>query len=295
MENTSEKLIRVEKWLKGSFPGLSQRHRREALEQGWIRQSGRRLRKGDKILPTGQLDCASLVQHLSNLKKGNPEIELPVVYEDDSIWVIDKPAGIPSHPISLLDTNTVTHWAFARDAQLYAEFSESQPTVAVHRLDTNTTGLLIVAKTSRAYAYWRDLFHRHDVEKTYHALTTDEGGDRDCDEFTIESWIGHDPDDSTRMKAALDPAELQGPSYQCTTHAKILKRENGRALIEVTCRSGITHQVRVHLAFAGFPLIGDKKYDAHWDTREDQSTTHKLRAVKLTARGMTFEVPAQPL
>ena len=102
--------VRVDLWLRRRFPVLSRRHVEEALLSGLVRSAtGARVRKGDVIEATGTLDCSELEQHLAHIAAGNPGLEVAVLFEDAAIAVIDKPAGMPGHPVSLFETDTVTH------------------------------------------------------------------------------------------------------------------------------------------------------------------------------------------
>ena len=133
----------------------------EAFDGGLVEgPHGKRVRKGDKFPNVNSLDCEKLKAHLGVIQEGNPDLVVPVCAVGADYVVIDKPAGIPSHPLSLFDRNTITHWAFARFPQTRDEFPNIQPTITPHRLDTGTSGLLVVALTADSFQRWRGAFKK---------------------------------------------------------------------------------------------------------------------------------------
>lgn len=284
--------LRAEAWLRERIPGLSRRHAREAIERGLItRPEGGKLKKGDKIRPGEELETSPLSTHLQALAEGS-DIEVTVVQEHPDFVVIDKPAGLPSHPVGLFDTRTVSHWALKRYPQARAEFPEIQPTLAVHRLDTGTSGLLVVALTRRAFDEWRERFQEKKITKTYHAWCWGEPNET---EFTINVPLGHDPKDRRKMAAAWTPESAAPPVLPALTSVQIILSHEGRFLAKVTATTGVTHQVRAHLASLGFPLVGDWLYDAEHASRPFQTRLHQLRAVGLATDGFSCELEAQAI
>ena len=156
---------RADKIVQRAFPGLTGSQVDEALEAGWIRlTSGESLQKGTR-LDSPQLDFSLLRARLELLRLGNSSLELPVLAENPDFWVVDKPAGLAGHPLRLAENETVTHWALARDPGLVKEFPAIQPTLTPHRLDTGTSGLLLVARTRESYQTWRYRFEARAVLK----------------------------------------------------------------------------------------------------------------------------------
>lgn len=269
---------RVDKWLKAKFPSLSNAQVEEALDLGWVTASnGKRVKKGAKVSVSTDLSTAQLESQLASLKLGNPAIKLNVVYEDDSIWVVDKPVGMASHPLRLTDTETVTQWAIAQLPRLADEFEQCQPTIAPHRLDTDTSGVLIVAKSLNAYELWRDRFRKGGIQKRYLAWCW---GKPPSNVFEDHSGIAHDYVQDSKMVAVTTGARYRGPILSASTIFKIVKKfpEEQLNLVEATCFTGATHQIRVHLSHLGLPLLGDSLYDPHYEKRSRPAPHHLLRA-----------------
>jgi 23S rRNA pseudouridine1911/1915/1917 synthase len=286
---TTGKGMRTDQWVKQRFPLLTNRHIDEAIAAGLVTLSnGKPVTKGDRLdNPDELLDVTRLKTHLEQLVKGNTEISVTIVNEYLDFWVVDKPAGLDSHPISLFDTHTATHWAFARLPELAREFSEHQPTITPHRLDGGTSGLLIVAKTKAAYDLWRERFHKKQVTKKYRAKCW---GIPDRAYYLNQSAIAHHPSHKGKMVTVRH--RYIPPVMESSTEFRVLEvyQNPDHFLCEVICHTGVTHQVRVHAADLGFPLIGDDLYDATFESRALKPPYHELRAIELKWLELKFSL-----
>lgn len=280
---------RVDKQLQRLFPELSARQIEEAIECGWVTVEGRKVKKGDRV-KSNQLKCLPLQEHVLLLRKGNPEIKLPVILEGKGEWIVDKPAGMPSHPISLFDQTTPTQWAFAQNPDLWREFPSVQPAVAPHRLDTGTSGLLIVCKNYESYLNWRGRFQTKGVKKKYLAWCF---GKAPSKVLNIDFPIAHSSSDPRLMVAIQDREKIRPPIQEAFTQALLKQEEQGMSLWEIQCTSGVTHQVRVHMASVGLPLVGDNLYDPFYDSRPVKPPYHLLRAIELSWEGTTVVAPSE--
>ena len=288
MKDNAASSIRLDAWLRRRYPGLSRQHIIEAIEEGLVRrEGGGRLRKGDRIADPP--DCTGLDRHLARILSGNPALDVPVLEETDDIIVVDKPAGMPGHPVHLLDIDTVCHWALARYPQIRAWCTAGQPTLTPHRLDTGTSGVLLVAKTAAAYRHWRGLFSGGKVEKQYLAWCW---GVPAADRWRVDIGLVHDTSDRRRMvPAGGGRAQRVLPAE---SHVSVEKRLDDRFLCRVTCRTGVMHQVRAHLRVSGHPLLGDDLYDDAFAARPASFPHVLLRAVRLAAPGFTAAAPETP-
>ncbi len=263
---------RVDKRLRGLFPQLSGAQVEEALSLGLVQLDGRVPTKGERLGTEQRLDCSQLERHLEGLRQGTPQLQIPLLHEEEGFWVVDKPAGIPSHPLKLADSHTVTAWAFAKDARVSQEFGGVQPTVTPHRLDTGTSGVLLVARTLDAYETWRKRFHEKQVTKVYLAWCW---GVPEQAEWTIAAPIGRAKGPRGRWAVEGKEARLAKSTIE------VVRRLPDRFLARVECKTGVTHQVRVHLSSCGYPLIGDSLYDLQWAERDFRPEFHQLRAAAL--------------
>ncbi len=184
------------------------------------------------------------------------DIPLKVVYEDKDLIVIDKPAGLVVHPAAGNPDGTLVNALIGHcGAANLAIGGEARPGI-VHRLDTDTSGLLVAAKTERAMASLAKQFANHTIERAYHALVW--GAPRDKS-GRIESQIGRSPFDRKRM------AVLRGGGKEARTRYTVIEKFGPAdrpfaSLIECRLETGRTHQIRVHLTHLGHPLIGDPQY-----------------------------------
>ena len=288
-ESASLLPVRADKLIKQYFPDLTNRQVEESLERGMVVSvRGKSLAKGAKVVPEN-VNVTKLREHLGAMRLGNPSLSIPIIHETPDYWVIDKPAGIASHPISLLETHTVTHWAFAQCPQLSKEFPAIQPTLSPHRLDTGTSGCLIVARTANGFETWRKRFSSKEVTKRYLAWCW---GNPKQKEFEVNYSLAHSLDDKRMAVPALGETYTV-PVMSAQSLIRVLcTLEDGKlSLVEVICTSGVTHQVRVHLASKGFPIVGDLIYDSAAVTRKLKPRYQQLRAVSLSFDNLRLEVP----
>lgn len=189
-------------------------------------------------------------QEAKDIKLKAQNIPVDIIYEDDDIIVVNKPKGMVVHPANGNPDGTLVNaiMAICKDS-LSGIGGEIRPGI-VHRLDKDTSGLLIIAKNDEAHVNVSEQIKNHEVKKTYIALVR---GIIKENEATIDMPIGRSTSDRKKMA-------VNKKGKNAITHIKVLKRYDKYTLVEVNIETGRTHQIRVHLSYIGYPIIGDATY-----------------------------------
>jgi 23S rRNA pseudouridine1911/1915/1917 synthase len=260
IEATAEaKGQRLDQFLVAQLEDVSRSRIQLLIDQGGVLVNGLaekaslKLRGGERIDITGE-------PHPAPLKAAPEDIPLDVVYEDADLAVINKPAGMMVHAGSgqsedARSRGTLVNALLYRFKALSATGGDLRPGI-VHRLDKDTSGLIVVAKNDRAHAALAEMFSSRQIKKTYIALVQ---GELERAKGTINASVGRDPMRRTRMTA-----KPLGDARTAVTHYEVVRRLANRfgkfTLIRVRIETGRTHQIRVHMASIGHPVVGDTLY-----------------------------------
>ena len=228
--------------------GLSRAHVQRLIAAGHVTRDGRPLRS-NTVLPEGAT-LRLVIPEVSQPDMAGEAIDLPVVYEDEDLLVVDKPAGLVTHPGPGHPSGTLVNALLGREGASYGGIAGVARPGIVHRLDRDTSGLLMVAKDDRAQAALMAQLKARRVKKTYLALVA---GAPPATVGRIEAPIGRDPQHRTRMAVVPD-------GRTATTGYRVRERFDGWTLLELDLITGRTHQIRVHLAAIGHPVAGDPVY-----------------------------------
>lgn len=229
------------------------------LEEGTVTQSGAVVRKSYRMATGDVLDVVLPDPRESDAEAQN--IALDVVYEDADIIVINKPVGMVVHPAAGHHENTLVNALLfhCRDS-LSGIGGELRPGI-VHRIDKDTSGLLVCAKNDAAHLALSEHLKDHSIRRTYYAIA--QGNFRD-EQGTVDAPIGRNPRDRKKMAVVPD-------GKPAVTHYRVLERYGGFTLLECVLETGRTHQIRVHMAHIGHPLMGDTLYGGGHTAFEKQN------------------------
>jgi len=246
---TGEEKIRIDLYLtqKEIYPSRSQI--RNLITQGKIRVNGNPV-KPSYILKNGDVIDLALPEN-KELKINAEAIPLDIIYEDEYLVVVNKPADMIVHPAGKIRSGTLVNALLYHCQESLSGIGGVIRPGIVHRLDKNTSGLMVVAKNDFAHLDLSRQIKEHQVTKKY--ITLVHGNIKD-DSGIIDAPIGRSLKNRKKM------AVTEGKSREAITHFKVLKRFFGYTLVEATLRTGRTHQIRVHLAFICYPIVGDQLY-----------------------------------
>lgn len=232
-----------------------------ANETGWTRSQIKlqidakkvlvndKVQKAGFLIKNGDVVQISFSKEVLQLNAEAENIPLDVVYEDDDFAIINKPQGMVVHPAPGAYNHTLVNALIYHFDNLSSGSNDIRPGI-VHRIDKDTSGLLVVAKNDKSHASLAEQIAEHSCFRHYQALLE---GNLKQDNGTIETYIARNPNDRKQM-AVADAGKL------AITHYRVLQRYEGYCLVEFVLETGRTHQIRVHSKHLGHPIVGDKTY-----------------------------------
>jgi len=290
---------RIDHVVAAALPGLSVSAARRLLEAGAVRIDGRRPRKGAKLeagaagatieIDDGALAAAQGRGAARVPIAPDPSVAATALHEDAALVAIAKPAGVPSHPLAPGQLGTAANAIVARWPECADASPDPREGGLVHRLDTGTSGVLIAARTARAWTDLRAALTDDACEKTYLAEVVGAPPDTGVETAPI-GRVGR-RGGRVRVGAGRQPMAAE-------TAWQVIERREGTALVRVTLSAGRHHQVRAHLAAAGWPIVGDRRYGAGAGTEDEHEEAMHLHAASVRFRhpvsGDTILIEAPP-
>jgi 23S rRNA pseudouridine1911/1915/1917 synthase len=265
---------RLDKALAVRFDEVSRSQIQNLIKEGQVMVNGK-IAKASYRIEGGETILVRLPKIEEETEPQPESIPLEILYEDDQVVVINKPAGMVVHPAFGHDSGTLVNAVLARWPEI-ANFTEVSRAGIVHRLDKETSGVIVVAKTAGALASLRKQFKDREVHKRYQALV--EGTPNTMDGM-INAPIGRDPNQRKRMAVSREGREA-------VTEFHVVETYLDHSLLDVLPQTGRTHQIRVHLAFIGNPVVGDTVYG-------HRKQKIKMKRHFLHAAAITFKLPGK--
>ena len=240
---------RLDAFLARTGENLSRSAAQKLIEEGCVLRNGRPGKKNDKLNPGDQVEYTTPEAKPVDITP--TEMALDIVYEDEDLLVINKPKGLVVHPApGHSDDTLVNGLLYALGDDLSGINGELRPGI-VHRIDKDTSGLLAVAKNDYAHTMLASQLKDHTMARTYEAIVC---GNLKEDSGTVDAPIGRHPTDRKKM------CVIQRNSKPAVTHWEVIRRYRGYTHIRCKLETGRTHQIRVHMAYIGHPILGDTVY-----------------------------------
>ena len=285
--------VRLDRALATLLPELSRERVKALILGGHVRGPGGTTVGDPALKVRAQTAFALDIPEAAPAEAIAQKIDLVVPYEDEHLIIIDKPAGMVVHPaVGNLDGTLVNALLHHCAGQLSGVGGVARPGI-VHRIDKDTSGLLVVAKSDRAHEGLARQFKEHSIDRRYLAIVS---GVPALPAGTVDAWIGRS--DANRQKMAV---QREGRGKHAVTHYRTVERLNRAALIECRLETGRTHQVRVHMAHIGHSLLGDPAYGkpgphkallAELDFRRQALHAARLGFIHpVTSQAVSFESP----
>ena len=249
--------VRIDSYMSSHMEDTSRNRIQQAIKAGYVRVGGTPV-KANFVVRPGDVITFEMPYKRRGTEILRQDIPLDIVYEDDDILVVNKPAGMVVHPghgnFEGTLVNALAHYLdIPRPEGEDGDDDDERLGLLVHRIDKDTSGLLVVAKNETALTRLQKQFFVHDIDRLYNAVVW---GNIAEDEGTIDANIGRDPNDRLRFRRYDDPEK----GKRAVTHYRVLERFGYVTLVECRLETGRTHQIRVHLSSIGHPLFNDERY-----------------------------------
>ena len=248
----------VSQWI----PDVTRSRVQTLLAEGMILVDGKVVKAGYK-LKAGNLVQVNLPQPKELSAEPEP-MDLEILYEDSDLAIVNKPRGLVVHPAAGHESGTLVNGLLHHFKGNLSGINGVMRPGIVHRIDKDTSGLLVICKSDRAHQGLSDLLKDHDIERVYHAVVH---GSFSKTEGTIDAPIGRMDSDRKKMCVRAD-------GRRAVTHYKVLEQYEGFSYVELRLETGRTHQIRVHMRSIGHPLLGDEVYGA---AKENTKLEKKLK------------------
>ena len=245
--NEDQKGLRLDVFLLEKHPEFSRSHIKNLIEKGLVKVNGKVVKAGYALKNGENIEIE--VQKPEAISTDAEDVDFEIVYQDEDLAVINKPQGLVVHPCSSTKSGTLVNGLLYKIKDLSGINGQLRPGI-VHRLDKDTSGLLVVAKNDFAHVRLAEQIKNKTCHRNYLAVLD---GNLKENEGRIETFIKRDPKDRMKMS-------VQGSGRVAITDFKVLKRFEKCCLVEFSLQTGRTHQIRVHSKYLNHPIVGDKLY-----------------------------------
>lgn len=281
--NNDEREQRLDIVVSSHFPSFTRAHIKNLIDDGKILLNGKKVKAGERVRPSQVVDCT--FDEVKPLDAKPEDVDFEIIYEDEDLLVINKPQGLVVHPCASTKQGTLVNGLLYRIKDLSGINGVLRPGI-VHRLDKDTSGLMLVAKNDFAHVSLAKQIASKTCQRKYLALLD---GNLKDDEGEFESFLERSKSDRKKMA-------ISNKGKFAVTQYKVVKRFTTACLVEFTLKTGRTHQIRVHAKALGHPVVGDPIYGKPVKSLNGQllhsyslAFTHPR-----TQKRMEFEIPLPP-
>ena len=256
--------MRLDLFLMEKEPDLTRSRIQNLIRDGLVLLKEEKVKTGYKVKPGDQIEL-----ELPEVKEANvkpQEMALSIVYEDEYLAVVNKPRGLVVHPAAGHEDGTLVNGLMYHFKDSLSGINGVLRPGIVHRIDKDTSGLLVICKSDEAHQGISDLLSRHEIDRVYHAVVH---GRFHQKEGTIDAPIG-------RMKEDRKKYTVRPDGREAITHYEVLEELGSFSYLQVTLETGRTHQIRVHMASLGHPLLGDPLYGPSRETLSKAKELSKM-------------------
>lgn len=233
-----------------TFAGFSRQEVKQLFEAGRVRCAGKRLKKGDRVQRGTELSVDAPIAPIAP----DDSIPLAVLFESADFVIVDKPAGLPTAPLARTHNRSLAAALLARYPEMHGVGFRAREPGLVHRLDTETSGVVLAARHGDAFRAARAAFESHAFEKRYLAVVASGLSGAGA----VETWLGPDRVEPRRVRVFTEAPD--GYAKRCVTRYQVLESGARFALVELSVERAFRHQIRAHLAHLGYPIAGDAVY-----------------------------------
>lgn len=262
-----QSLIRIDKFLNDRLPNVSRNKVQAAIRNEFIKVNDRAVKSNYKVRPGDEI-VVSMPEPPRDTEVIPEDIPLNIIYEDEHLLVVNKPAGMVVHPAHQNWSGTLVNGlAFHFKNLPKMENNQGRPGL-VHRIDKDTSGLLVIAKNETAMTSLARQFFHHTIERTYYALVW---GEPSRDKGTIDVNLGRSPKDR-RITIAFPDGQM---GRRAVTHYEVIRRLRYVSLVKCNLETGRTHQIRAHMKYIGHPIFGDEAYGGRQILKGEKFSKYK--------------------
>ncbi len=274
---------RLDRWLHRNLPSYSMSSVRDIIAGGRVLVNGVRSKKG-RQLSVGDVVEVVLAE-TGPIPLADDSIAVEIVYEDDDVLIVNKPSGIPTQPLSPEETGSLVNGVVAEYPKLRGVGDKELEPGLIHRLDAGTFGLVLFAKNRKSFDFLRHDVSMRRVTKIYRALV---GGRFKSASGEIKTPLAHHSSRKGLMVAVTPGVKYRGEPRPTLTRYKVLGHDKGTSLVELDLVTGVTHQLRAHMALLGHPVLGDDRYG---EDPTPGSRSFALQAYRLAFAGPSGKSP----